>query len=1218
MGRREKPLDPAAGPVARFALALRVLRARAGSPTYREMAQQAAYSATAFSRAASGEQLPSLEVTLAFATTCGGDQEEWERRWHQVRSEVARLPAEPVDPSVAPYRGLARFEPGDQERFFGRGRLTDELVELACAQRITMVLGPSGSGKSSLLRAGLVPRLRQLDDEAARPAAIRILTPGAHPFADHHGRCDPAAGEGDTWLVVDQFEEVFTLCQDAAQRAQFIRLLLRAQAADSRLRVVLGVRADFYARCLEHEDLASVLAKASLPVGPMTRDELREAIVKPAAGAGLLVERALTARLIEDAAGQAGSLPLVSHALLETCRRRRGRSLTMEAYEAAGGLHGAIAQSAETLYAQLTEAQAELARLLLLRLITPGAGAPDTRRPADRIELDLSEDSGDVHEVLDRLARARLITLDEHTVDLAHEALISAWPRLLTWIDQSRERLRCHRRLTEAAHRWQEIGHDSGALYRGALLATAEEHFPLAHGRRELTKVERAFLTASTAARDEEQLTAARTARRLRRFTAALSVLLVLALTTGLLAWKQSLSSGRERDRALDAQRVAQSRQLAAQSAALLDEDPDLASLLAVQAHRTAPTPEAAGSLYSAYGLPLRHRLVGHTGGLRALAFSRDGRTLVSTAEDRDAYLWDTATGTRRTVVSNYGDETYRMTLTPDARTLAVAGLNDGTLRLSQVATGRVRHVLHTQSGFDELAFSPDGRTLATRIDDEGVRLWDVAHGKPRITLTGRTKDVSELVFSPDGKTLAAATENGVGLWDVGTGKLRTMLTGRYETADAMAFSPDGRTLATNGTDGKMWLWDTATGKARSSLPGGAEVLTFSPDGRTLAAGGFGAVQLWDAPTGKLRATLAGHTDRTNVMRFSPDGRTLATGGDDKTVRLWDVAAGTTPATRTHRTGYTFTVALSPDRRTLATADRRGTVHLRNTNRNTLRLSLTGHTDAVTAIAFSPDGRTLATGGGDHTVRLWDVKTGDSLRVLPAENLTAAAFSPDGETLAVAGYEKAWLWNTATGRIRTTVSESAEALAFSPDGKTLATADRDYEVRLRSAATGKTRTTLRGHTSSLESMVFSPDGATLATSSMDNTVRVWNVTTGKASKAVARHSDVGSALAFGPGEQLLAVTSGADTSVRLWDVETGRTRTTFTGHTGHVISLTFSPDASALITSSEDNTVRVWKPDLPTTATSIRKICRLIHRDLTPLERSVYLPNQPAHPVCSL
>nr|WP_055568017.1 hypothetical protein [Streptomyces atriruber] len=328
-----------------------------------------------------------------------------------------------------------------------------------------MVLGPSGSGKSFLLRAGLVPWLRNTEDPGLRPATIRILTPGPRPVRDHRKLFTPAEGPGDTWLVVDQFEEVFTLCHDAEQQREFVGLVLSAQEPRSRLRVVVGMRADFYARCLEHEGLARVLGEASLPVGPMTPDELREVIVKPAAAAGLIVERALTARLVVEVHGAPGALPLLSHTLLETWLRRRGRTLTVQGYEAAGGVHGAIAQTAEDFYTRLAPDRAETARHILLRLITPGDGAPDTRRPIGRGELATTRcavrDAGP-ETVLHELARARLVTLDDDTVDLAHEALITSWPRLRRWLEDDRERLRRHRRLTSASHNWHERNRDSG------------------------------------------------------------------------------------------------------------------------------------------------------------------------------------------------------------------------------------------------------------------------------------------------------------------------------------------------------------------------------------------------------------------------------------------------------------------------------------------------------------------------------------------------------------------------------------------------------------------------------------------------------------------------------------------------------------------------------------------------------------------------------------
>ncbi|MGO4749900.1 helix-turn-helix domain-containing protein, partial [Streptomyces sp. 2MCAF27] len=458
-GRREVPVDPGAGPVQRFAFELRKLRSEAGGLTYRAMAQRTGYSITTLSQAAGGERLPTLPVALAYVRACGGDGAEWEARWREVVEEeaAARTGEDGVaDGTGPPYRGLARFETGDSDRFFGRERLTGDLLDLVRRERFAAVFGPSGSGKSSLLRAGLIPALRQGQVTGPRLAAIRVLSPGERPFSAHARLLTPADADGaaDTLVIVDQFEEIFTLCQDPEERVRFIDLLLAARRADSRLRVLIAVRADFYGRCAEQRDLADALRDTTLLVGPMTPVELREAVVKPASARGLIVEQALTARLVDEVAGAPGGLPLLSHVLLETWLRRRGGRLTLEGYQAAGGLDGAIAKTAEDVYTRLTSQQADVARAILLRLISPGDGTPDTRRPARRAELDTTRHPEQTALVVERLARARLLTLDGDNVDLAHEAMINGWPRLRGWIEQDRERLRIHRKLTEAAMAW--------------------------------------------------------------------------------------------------------------------------------------------------------------------------------------------------------------------------------------------------------------------------------------------------------------------------------------------------------------------------------------------------------------------------------------------------------------------------------------------------------------------------------------------------------------------------------------------------------------------------------------------------------------------------------------------------------------------------------------------------------------------------------------------
>ncbi|CAL9354663.1 hypothetical protein SUDANB15_00533 [Streptomyces sp. enrichment culture] len=436
-----------------------------------------------------------------------------------------------ADTAASPYRGLRRYEMSDQALFFGRDSLVEELYALTAAHRFVALVGASGSGKSSILRAGLIPALRDPEATGPVPATIRICTPGSNAGSTITPLLAPANTNGGTLLIIDQFEELFTLQDDRSLQNQLIDRLLTA-CTTNRLRVLIAVRADFFGHCANHPGLARVVNQAHLLISAMTPQQLRAAVTKPAAAAGLVVERALTDRIITDVATEPGALPLMSHALLEVWRRRSGKTLTLAAYDAISGVHGAIAHTAEAVFSNLCESEAEMARTMLLRLISPSRDGADTRRPVARSELVADERQT---AVLEQLIAARLLAVDADTVELAHEALITAWPRLRQWVTSERDRLHEHRRLTEAARTWEDLDRDAGALYRGVLLTVAREHFLTADGQpvSEFNKLEQEFLLASVFAYETEEKEATRTARRVQ----LLSVLLIVLTTSALAVW---------------------------------------------------------------------------------------------------------------------------------------------------------------------------------------------------------------------------------------------------------------------------------------------------------------------------------------------------------------------------------------------------------------------------------------------------------------------------------------------------------------------------------------------------------------------------------------------------------------------------------------------------------------------------------------------------------
>ncbi|WP_410671088.1 hypothetical protein [Amycolatopsis sp. cmx-4-68] len=1253
-------MEPGDDLLTEFAADLRRLREKAGNPTYRELGRRAHYSAGTLSEAAGGRKLPSLAVTLAYVRACGGVPGEWEERWHAVAGESRRdggdSPAEPESGETPPYVGLSAFSCGDANRFFGRERLVEKLVARLSRQRFLAVLGASGSGKSSLLRAGLLPSLKPpaiLLTPGARPlqacavkfAAMLGLAPGAllDDFAAHPRNLGLAARQlaeaedADVVLIVDQFEEVFTLCQDQQERAQFLAALVTATTEPgSRTRVVLGIRTDFYTHCARHGELAEAMQDAQVLVGPMTTEELRQAISRPAVDAGYRVENALLSRLVADATGQPGVLPLLSHALLETWRRRRGTTLTLAGYEAVGGIERAIAQTSESTFAKLSVRQQRLARQIFLRMTALGEGTEDTKRRIARTELDTDDE--DTAVVLGELAAARLVTLDDTGIEIAHEALIRGWPRLREWLTEDREGLRVHRQLTEATDAWESVEEDPGWLYRGTRLAVAREW--AARQDAALSRRERRFLDASLAVEHAERERDRRRTRRLRQLVALLAVLLVVAVAATAYAVHAQNTATAQRNSAL-AQKVA------GQALAMRATNPALAAQLALAAYRLDPDVDARSSVLGVFGTPYSTRITGHTGRVNTVALRPDGQVLATASWDHTARLWDVRDPHHPVplgVLAGHTDNVNNVAFSADGRTVATAGF-DGTARVWDV-TDPARPgpgvVVEQHAGKSyAVAFSPAGPVLATGDVTGTLRLYDTtdpAHPRPAGELTGHTSYVNNLAFSPDGRLLASASADKTArVWDVASRRQLGVAAGHTDVVHAAVFSPDGHTLATASQDQTARLWDVTDPAHPAQLASlGAHKaivrsVAFTPDGRTLATTGFDrTARLWavaDPKQPRELPSLPGHTGAVVSAVFTRDGRTLATASDDQTARLWDLPGPGLPAHTAQACHESF------GRGVLATGGYDEVVRLHDLADPAVPRTVAtigGFGDSVCGVAISPDGRTLATGSWDHTMTLRDIT--DPARPgppvvfsRPHDDIDAVAFSPDSRVLATAGDgHTTRLWDLADRTHPVEIAkleghvDDVHTLAFSPDGRTLVSAGWDHTARLWDVSAPRAPrplSKLEGHTDTIFSVAFSPDGRRVATAGADRTIRLWDVSdpaAARLSAVLAGHTDIVMSVSFGGDGRTLA--SGSyDRTIRLWDVARAEPYAVLPEERDRVYAVQYAPDGHTLAGAVADGTVRFWETD-PVRAAN--RICAVAAPRITPAEWSASLPGLGYAPPC--
>ena len=1130
-------------------------------------------------------------------------------------AESARQEEAPVQ-GVPPYKGLLSFEETDSDLFFGREDLTqhlaDRVADLAgnSPSRFLTVVGASGSGKSSLVRAGLAVELKHRDWQ------VMILTPGAEPAkALEMSLESDQAVFARILLIVDQFEETFTLCHNESERVQFVEKLLNlAQELEGKLSIVIALRADFYSHCAQYPLLRQLVAAEQEYIGQMTREELRRAIEEPARCGGWEFEPGLVDLLLNDIGAQGtgepepGALPLLSHALLATWEHRRGRTLTLDGYHASGGVRGAIAETAENVFNdQLNRAQQELARDVFLRLTELGEGTEDTRRRAALNELvRQSAEATQLRLVLNTLADARLITLNEDSAEVAHEALIREWQRLHEWLTHDREGLLLHRHLTEAAHDWERRKQDPSELYRGARLAQAREW--ASANKERLNMLESSFLTASIEQEEHESLererhrqreleaaqrlaeTERRSVLKLRNRNRIITTIGVLAILLAVLVGAFGLSSNRSSQQAQSARATAQVesqtrataesnaiaerniaqeqsilatiRELSSRANSNLDVDPELSILLALEAVRKSYSidqtvlPEAEEALRSALQASrIELTLRGHNGDIWSAVFNSDGTRIATASDDGTAKIWDAVSGAELlSVQGSSSGAIWSAVFSPDGKTLATTG-QDKSVRLWDASTGI--QLADFAGHLDEVyfaRFNPDGSRLATVSADGTGIVWDVLSGKALLTLGPEENGSPQWVtFSPDGAQIAigylAGTIDGwATIWDASTGEKILRLPNQNAYVRSVSFSPDATRLVTTSDDQAVRIWDAKSGNMLQEFSNQTSKIAnaaYTPDGTRIATAlGTSQVVVWDPSTGRTIISLAGHGSNVNVVAFSPDGMRLVSAGSDDTARVW---------------------SLGPTRELVTLYD------------GPVSPSTVG-----TKLSYSPDGTYLTVSYADPFAKVWDIVTGQISLELPEHTagITSITYSPDGTRMATTTEDgNVKVWDAVSGKEVLALPAAGPedrifGAAFSPDGIRLATAGVNGAL-VWDASTGRKLLTLAGHKDWVSSIAFSPDGSRIATSSFDGTAILWDAASGKKLFLLTGFTDTVRQVAFSPDGKRLAA-AGLQGIVKIWDVASGKELFTLTSHTGPVFSVTFSQDGKYIATSSGDKTARLW------------------------------------------
>jgi WD40 repeat protein/serine/threonine protein kinase len=1051
--------------------------------------------------------------------------------FHQaVEGETITIPVPGDEVEIHnPYKGLRAFQTADAADFFGRETLSKRLLGQIENNRFLSVVGPSGSGKSSDVKAGLIPALRQGALPGSGEWFIAEITPGSQPMEEletallriavnppesllSQMQDDPRGllrairralpdDESQLFLVIDQFEELFTLVEDEEKRNHFLNsLLVAAKEQNGPLRLVITLRADYYDRPLQYAGFGELMRQHTEVVLPLSPDEMERAIAGPAERVGLFVEPGLVTEIVADVMDQPGTLPLLQYALTELFEQRDNNHLSLKTYHAIGGVTGAMARRAEELYAGLDGAGQEVTRQLFLQLLTLGEEGEANRRHVLRSELMSLENSlsatGDAQlsDIIDTFGSARLLTFDRDatsrapTVEVAHEALLHEWDRLRGWLEAGRSDLIMYRQLIRANSEWIEAGRDESFLLRGERLIQFESW--AGESQLALSVNEQVYLQASNTRREEraaaerqrqeqEAHLEGRATWRLKALlvVGAVALVVVIGLVIAAVSYAQEQRLVEERERLILA------LELTSAALANLETDPELSVLLALEAAENSYVsdgyliPDLEDLLHRAVQADGVELTIGMGG---AVAFSPDGQILAVGNEESLIRTWDPVTGKDVWGVLRYQGNNQKIgdiAFSPDGRFLATSSLVS-LVKIWDAKSSLEIGVIKSQEGVTGVVFSPDSRQLMTAGVDGAVRLWDLgpvtggtSKGAQPVELVESTlfrqesSEVSDVIYSSDGQRVAVLVPGkSIVVLDAGSGEQLLEITGVGGLSTEIAFNPEGSRLAGSSGDLEATIWDAGTGEKVLTVNDSSTItdIDFTPDNRFLATATIdGTVSLWDMVTGRRSHRLAGHASWIEHISFNPVTGKLATSGVDGLTRIWDLNQAASEL-----------------------------------------FSIAAHQGEVYDAVFNADGSKIASAGEDGLVKLWDGETGELLHALPGplEWPHYPAFSPDGRRLAAVGRDGGIIiWDANSGQKLLGLDEditNLNAISFSLDGSRLAAGGQGSLIHIWDADTGERLSDISTDRGSILELFFTPDGSSIRTLAQGGLVTTWDVVSG--------------------------------------------------------------------------------------------------------------------------